>query len=552
MNLPVTAISLAGSVALLLWGIRMVQTGIQRALGSQLRNVLAAALRNRFTSLLAGIGVTAILQSSTATGLMMTGFAAGGLVDLVPALAVMLGANIGTTLIVQLLSFDVAEFAPALILIGFVLFQRASTSIRDFGRVFIGLGLLLMALHQFIALLTPYEDEPNLRMLLGAISTQPVLDVLLGAVMSWAAHSSVAVVLLVMSFATQGIVPPNAAFALVLGANLGTALNPVLEGATGGDPAARRLPVGNLVIRLVGAAACVPLLPEIGKLVVMLQPNAGRAVADFHTAFNLALAIVFLPLLDPFSRLLRACLPTRIDAADPSRPLYLDATATEVPAVALGGAAREALRMADVLTEMLDRYRDVLEHPDRQKVQEGKRLDDIIDALNTEIKTYLAGIDPGRMTEDDHRRIATILAFAANIEQAGDIVDIGLLGMARKQLKRGIMLSGGARSELAKLAERLHENTREAAGLFVTRDLRAAHRLADEKQAFREIEALASQTHFLRLRAGEVGSAEASALHLDILRHMKAVNSHLVAASAYPVLEEEDALLPTRIRKDDD
>src|SRR5271163_4569097 len=197
MDFPVTLVDLAGSVALLLWGIRMVQTGIQRAFGARLRTFLAHALKDRFKAFLAGIGVTAILQSSTATGLMVTGFAAGGLVDLVPALAVMLGANVGTTLIVQALSFDVAEAAPALILIGMLMFQRATAGPRDFGRVLIGLGLVLMALHQFVGLLRPYEDVPSLRMFLGAVATQPVLDVILAAGLTWAAHSSVAIVLLV-------------------------------------------------------------------------------------------------------------------------------------------------------------------------------------------------------------------------------------------------------------------------------------------------------------------------------------------------------------------
>ena len=181
MDFPLTLVDLAGSVALLLWGVHMVQTGVQRAFGARLRSFLGSALRNRFKAFLAGIGVTAILQSSTATGLMVTGFAAGGLVDLVPALAVMLGANVGTTLIVQVLSFDVAEVAPALILIGVLMFRRASAGPRDFGRVLIGLGLVLMALHQFVDLLTPYEDVPSLRMFLGAVSTQPVLDVILAA-----------------------------------------------------------------------------------------------------------------------------------------------------------------------------------------------------------------------------------------------------------------------------------------------------------------------------------------------------------------------------------
>src|SRR5580698_4021615 len=264
MDFSVTLLNLAGAVALLLWGVHMVQTGVQRAFGARLRSFLSNALRNRFKAFLAGMGVTAILQSSTATGLMITGFAAGGLVELVPALAVMLGANVGTTLIVQVLSFDVAEIAPALILIGVLMFRRASAAPRDFGRVFIGLGLMLMALQSFLDLLTPYEDVPSLRLLLGAIATQPVLDVILAAGLTWAAHSSVAVVLLVMSFAARGTVPPEAAFALVLGANLGTAINPVLEGATGNNRAAKRLPFGNLINRVIGVACGVAALPYVG------------------------------------------------------------------------------------------------------------------------------------------------------------------------------------------------------------------------------------------------------------------------------------------------
>ena len=311
MDFPITLLNLAGSVALLLWGVHMVQTGVQRVFGAKLRSFLSRALRNRFKAFLAGIGVTAVVQSSTATGLMVTGFAAGGLVDLVPALAVMLGANVGTTLIVQVLSFDVAEIAPALILIGVLMFRRASAAPRDFGRVLIGLGLMLMALQNFINLLTPYEDVPSLRLLLGAITTQPVLDVVLAAGLTWAAHSSVAVVLLVMSFAAKGTVPPEAAFALVLGANLGTAINPVLEGATGHDPAAKRLPIGNLLNRVIGVAIALAVLGPVSRLMVVFDPDNARAVADFHTAFNLVLALVFFPLLGPYAALLRRLLPRK-------------------------------------------------------------------------------------------------------------------------------------------------------------------------------------------------------------------------------------------------
>src|SRR5277367_2997973 len=278
MNATLTLVDLAGTIALLMWGVHMVQTGIQRAFGPNLRRVLARAFGDRFRAFLAGLGVTAILQSSTATGLMAASFAAGGLVDLVPGLAVMLGANLGTTLIVQVLSFDVSRVAPLFILIGVVLFRRSSQSRpRDLGRVAIGLGLMLIALQGLLALMVPYEDVPSLRILMGAIATQPVIAVILAAGLTWLAHSSVATILLIVSLAANQVVPPEAAFALVLGANLGSALNPLIEGSGGGDPVGRRLPMGNLLNRAVGVVFGVALIGWIGPLMVGFEPNAARA-----------------------------------------------------------------------------------------------------------------------------------------------------------------------------------------------------------------------------------------------------------------------------------
>jgi phosphate:Na+ symporter len=548
MDFSITLVNLAGSIALLLWGVHMVQTGVQRALGARLRGLLGTALRNRFQALLAGVGVTAMLQSSTATGLMVTSFAAGGLVDLIPALAVMLGANIGTTLIVQLLSFNVAEVAPALILIGVLMFRRGSAGPRDFGRVLIGLGLLLMALRQFIGLLDPFEDAPSLRILLGAISTQPVLDVILAAGLTWAAHSSVAVVLLTMSFAAKGVVPPEAAFALVLGANLGTAINPVLEGGAGDDPAARRLPVGNLLNRTLGVVVALALLPIIGPWLVTVDPDNARVVADFHTGFNLILAVVFFPLLAPYAALLRRLLPARINTADPGRPMYLDPAALEVPMIALGAATREALRMADALEGMLQGLRDALQRPDRRHLSELKRADDVLDTLNTAIKAYMTAMPSEAMTEEDHRRVVEILAFATNLEHAGDVVDKGLFGVVAKQIKRGLVFSPAEAEPLRGIVDRLVANLRAAAALLVTGDDRAARLLVEEKEVFRSLEADATALHFEHLREGRVGSIETSALNLDTLRDLKRVNAHLVAGAAYPVLESKGELLPSRLR----
>jgi phosphate:Na+ symporter len=322
MDATLSLLSLAGAVALLLWGLHMVQSGIQRAFGPDLRRGLGQAFGNRFKAFAAGLGVTAILQSSTATGLMVAGFAAGGLVDLISALAVMLGANVGTTLIVQLLSFNLAPVSPLLLVLGVMMFRQGNASrTRDLGRVAIGLGLMFLALSQLLSIVAPYEDVPSLRMLLGAVATQPLIALLFGALAAWAAHSSVAIVLLVMSFATNGVIPLDTGLALVLGANIGSALNPVLEAPRGADRAGARVAVGNLFNRLIGAAIFLPLIDWIGPELLRFEPNLGRAVADFHSAFNVATALIFLPLLRPIANLLRYCLPGRIEPRDPSRPL---------------------------------------------------------------------------------------------------------------------------------------------------------------------------------------------------------------------------------------
>jgi phosphate:Na+ symporter len=550
MATTLTLIDLAGSVALLLWGVHMVQSGIQRAFGPQLRRLLGHALGNRLRGFAAGLGITAILQSSTATGLMATGLAAGSLVDLVPALAVMLGANLGTTLIVQLFSFRIGGAASLLVLVGVILFRKGGHSrTRDLGRAAIGLGLMLIALMQLLALMMPFEDVPSLRLLMGAIATQPIIDVLLAAALTWAAHSSVASVLFIVSLTATGAVPPQAGFALVLGANLGTALIPLLESGTGSDPAARRLPVGNLLNRLVGCIAALALLPWVAPLVMTLEPDRARAVADFHTLFNLATAALFLPALGPFARLLRRLLPTRAAPSDPSRPLYLDEVARELPVIALAGAAREVLRMADIVEAMLRGSLAALDGGDRKERSTVKDLDTVVDHLNSAIKAYLTALDPDALDEDDNRRLEEILAFATNLEHAGDIIEQGLMTIAGKRLKRGLAFSAEGQGEIRDMLERLASNVQAAAAVFITEDVRAARRLLGEKETFRNLEASATQTHFARIRAGRIESVETSALHLDVLRDLKRINSHL-AAAAYPVLERRGELLSTRLRQD--
>src|SRR6201991_2791651 len=308
----IVLLDLMGGVALLLWGLHMVHSGILRAFGSDLRVLLARALKNRFAAFAAGIGLTALLQSSTATALITSSFTAEGLVSLVPALAIMLGANVGTTLIVQILSFNIAAAAPVLFILGLVAFRGGARSrIKDLGRVAIGLGLMLLALHILLDTLAPAEKAPGVRVFMNAITGDPVLCIVIGAVVTWAVHSRAATVLLIMSLAYAHFVTPYAALALVLGANLGSAINPVFEGARRDNPASYRLPVGNLVNRILGVLIVLPFLRPAAAYLQGWQPDLAKLTAEFHVVFNIATAIIFIGLLDPMASMLKRFLPDR-------------------------------------------------------------------------------------------------------------------------------------------------------------------------------------------------------------------------------------------------
>jgi phosphate:Na+ symporter len=543
-------LDLMGGVALLLWGLHMVRSGVMRAFGSSLRRFLGTALQNRFLALLAGIGVTALLQSSTATGLLMTSFAARGLVDLVPALAVMLGANIGTTLIVQILSFDVSALAPILFLAGLLAFNVGGrTMTRDLGRVAIGLGLMLLSLHILIDTLAPAETAPSVRVVLAAITGEPVLCVLFAAVLTWAAHSSAAVVLLVMSLAYSHFVSPVAALALVLGANLGSAVNPLLEGSRA-NLAGRRLPIGNMLNRVVGVALVLPFLQPIVELFSRFDVNPARMAADFHTIFNVALAVLFVFVLDGVARLLIWLLPESAKQPDPSVPLYLDEAAMRTPSVALACAARETLHMGDVIEAMLKQAMAALLSDDRKLAAEVSRMDNVVDRLDEAVKLYITRLTRESLDEREAARAMEIVAFAINLEHIGDIIDKNLMELAAKKIKHKYEFSKEGAAELEAFHKRILENLKFAFSVFINQDVPTARKLIEEKTQLRVAELGSADSHLARLREGRPESIETSSLHLDILRDLKRIHSHICSV-AYPVLEAAGELQPNRLKESD-
>jgi phosphate:Na+ symporter len=530
-------LDLIGGVALLLWGLHMVQSGIARAFGADLRRLLAKGLGNRFSAFAVGLGLTAVLQSSTATGLMVTSFAADGAVALVPALAIMLGANVGTTLIVQIMSFNVAAAAPVLFIVGLLAFRGgARTRLKDLGRVAIGLGLMLLALHILIDVLAPAEDAPGMRALLRAVTGDPLLCVVIAAVLTWAAHSSVATVLLIMSLAYSNFITPSAALALVLGANLGSAVNPLLEGGKRGDLASFRLPLGNLLNRLIGVALFLPFLAVVADWARELQPDMAKMTAQFHIVFNVLLAASFMALLDPLAWLLEKILPARVKADDPSAPRYLDEGALDAPSLALADASREVLRMGDIVEVMLQKVMTALMTGNRALVAEVCRMDNTVDRLDEAIKLYVAKLTRDSLDEREGKRAMEIVSFTINLEHVGDIIDKNLSELAGKRIKRNIQFSAEGAAELTAFHKRVLDGLKLAFSVFMSGNVGDARKLIAEKTQVRLAELEAAEHHFERLREGRPESIESTSLHLDVLRDLKRIHSHICSA-AYPVLE---------------
>jgi phosphate:Na+ symporter len=543
----VAILDLMGGVALLLWGLHMVHSGILRAFGSDLRRFLGIALQNRYLAFLAGIIVTALLQSSTATGLMTASFAASGAVDLVPALAIMLGANVGTTLIVQALSFNISAIAPILFLTGLLAFRRGrDTRTRDLGRVAIGAGLMLLSLHLLLDTLAPAENAPIVHALLSAITGEPILCVLIAAALTWAAHSSVTIVLLTMSLTYANFITPVAALALVVGANVGSAVNPLLEGGRSDNPASRRVPVGNLLTRLVGCVLVLPFLQPIADALSTIESNPSRMAANFHTGFNVVMALIFIFPLAPLANLLTRLLPERQKSSDPATPLYLDESVLNSPPVALACAARETLHAGDIVEAMLRRTMVALTSDDRKLVSQISRMDNAVDKLDEAIKLYVINLTRESLGDEDGHRAMEIISFSINLEHIGDIIDKNLMELAAKKIKRRLVFSQEGEAELAAFHQEVLDNLKLAFSIFMSGDVKIARQLISGKTQLRAIELVATENHLARLREGRLESIESSSLHLDILRDLKRINSHICAA-AYPVLERAGELLPSRL-----
>ncbi|MDO8889815.1 MAG: Na/Pi cotransporter family protein [Hydrogenophaga sp.] len=540
-------LDLLAAIALLVWGTHLVRNGVLRVFGSNLRQILAASMGNRFTAALSGLGVTALVQSSTATALITASFVGRGLIALPAALAVMLGADIGTSLMAVVFSFDLSWLSPLFIFLGVTLFiSRQGTSAGDFGRVLIGLGLMLLALRLISSSTSVLTQNPAVQLMLESLTSDLLLEILLGATLAVVAYSSLAVVLLASTLALQ-VVGLDVALGIVLGANLGSGLLAVITTAKSGE-STRQVPLGNQLFKVFGVAIAIWLIPTWVRFMQPLVQDPATLTVLFHLSFNLMVGALFIGLTRPIAALVNRLLPLQADKGPLDRPNHLDPSALATPSLAISCAAREAMHQADVVETMLRGVVTVIKTNDLKLAQDLRKLDDTVDSLYSAIKYYLTKISRQQLSEAEGRRWTDIISFTINMEQIGDTVERVLLDIEDKKIRKGRDFSEAGMAEITELHARLLDNLRLGMSVFLNGNVRDAQRLLEEKVRFRDKERAYAATHLDRLSDMSQQSMDTSALHLDLISDLKRINSH-ICSIAYPILDSAGVLAPSRLRE---
>jgi phosphate:Na+ symporter len=544
-----TLVTVLSGIALLVWGTHIVRSGVLRVFGGSLRQVLSNSVSNPFTAFLAGLGVTGLVQSSSATAILAGSFVGQNLMGLAPALAIMLGADVGTSLVVQVFSLDLSWLSPLLIGVG-VLFHltRKATREGQIGRIAIGLGLIILALQIILQAARPLTAAAGVKVIFGSLSGDPMLDILIGAVFTLMAWSSLAVVLLTAAFVAAGVISLKVALCLVIGANLGSGIVAVVATAGAGN-ASRRVALGNLMFKLVGCLLTLALLPWIEFGLAMIDPDPQRLVVNFHTAFNLLLAVALIWFTAPVARLAERFLPDDKTKDVQIAARHLDPAALDTPALATSNAAREVLRIGDIIETMLTGLLTVIRTNDAQLARQIRRMDDDVDGLYTAIKLYLTQIGREALDERDARRWADIISFTINMEHVGDIIERMVDDLIEKKIAHRLEFSEAGMAEICDMHARVVTNLRLGMNVFLNGDLKTAQRLLATKVELRKLQQQYADTHLGRLAGQTVRSIETSSLHLDLINDFKRINSHICSV-AYPILEQAGALQPTRLRED--
>jgi len=544
-------LQLAGAAALLLWSVRLIRTGVERAYSVQLRRWMRHSAKSLPSASATGALAALMLQSSTAVAVLTTNFAAAGTLTAVVGLAILLGADVGSAVVAQILLVRASWLAPLLLLAGVSLFLRAQKrTIRQTGRILIGIALVFVSLDMIGVATTPLRDSQGVLAVMRYLSTDPISAFLIGAAFAWLVHSSVAAILLFVTLVVQQILSVDAAVALVLGANLGGAVI-AFTLTLGARLSARRIVIGNLILRgggaLIGLCAFAWLQPGLGWLGTL----PFRQVINFHLLFNVVVLLIGFPLIHSVTRLLDYMLPEMPSGASPPvRTSALNKDLLARPDLAILCAAREVLHMGETIEAMLGPVMGLFDTWDADLVEAIRAQEEDVNRMNFETKLYLAQLHRSGLNEDTARKSMDLSNISVNFEAAGDAISKNMLRMASRMNKDGLSFSERGFEELCDFHDRVLANVQLALSILMSSDAEVARSLAEEKERVREVEQQLQVSHLGRLRQGTTESIETSNIHQEMIRVLKQVNTAFTMV-AYPILEETGDLLSSRLAETD-
>ncbi len=548
-------LELAAATILLLFAVRMVRTGIERAFGASFRRMMTGS-KARARATLAGLALAAIMQSSVAVAMLVAGFVGAGILSFQIGLPAMLGADLGSALVIQFLSMEISWLAPLLLVIGGLLFLKNQSALpKQIGRAVLGVALILIALELMRATVTPIRDSAFLPQISFLLQRDFLTAFLVGAVLTFIMHSSVAAVLMFVTLVAIGALPLMVGISLMLGANLGSALLPVWM-TRAMPPKARHVPVINALLR--GSAALIVVVVVNRSSLVGLLPDVGdgQKIILGHVAFN-ALLLLAVPFSGMLGRLTDRLLPEPAANLEDIPAHYrsvLDPASLDDSSLAMACIRREIHRMLQVVEEMMLPVMDLIEEFDKDRMARIVEKDIVINEALDGTRRYVAELSGqnGRANSAaSHRKeVRNLLEFAIAIEAAGDVVSKTLAQLAASRARDDIRFSPEGLAELRGMHDRVVANIALAGNVLVSGDVGIARRLLEEKGEFTHRQRKSRKSHLKRLATGRVESLESSDLHLETGLALKEFNSH-IASIAYPILSREGQLLDSRLIAED-
>lgn len=515
---------LVGGLCFFLFGLYYGSKGLRRLAGGGLREIVFNLTRHRIWGVSIGMLVTMIFQSSTATSVLLISFVSSGLIGLSQALAVILGADIGTTFTAQILAFKLYDYALFIIIAGFFL-MNSYKKIKDIGQAIFGFGLVFFAIKLVFEVSGPLKYFPGFINALVAFSNYPLWGIIISMIFTFLVHSSAATIGIAVGLSFSGLITLKSALPIILGANLGTSFSPLFASLKG-NLDARRVALGHTIFKLIIVLLLLPFIDQLTELISYISGSLPRQIANAHTLVNIFACILFLPFLKPFEKLLKLILPDSLREKYEITPLYLDTTVLETPAMALAQAHREVLRMGDIVYDMVKRSLDVFLNNDKDGRKEIMLTDDKVDTLEKNITNYLTKLSGSDMTPEISRKNIALLYIVDDLEHIGDIVSKSLMAYTKKKIDYSLQFSEQGLQELAEFHLCVLETVKLSLAGLATWDRELAQKAINRRDFGNQKLQELHDRHLERMRIGLKESIDTSTIHLDYISDLERINFH--------------------------